>query len=160
MSPTPPEPKTISADLTFRLLISRLFVSRHKFAMSDRSSTHLKTLLDDLVSQGTAPGLVAVAFDRKGAFASAAAGNKDTTSTSQPMTVDSIFWLASASKAAVSFVTLQLAEKHHIDLDSHEQLCKVVPELGKGWEGSQVWQLFDGKGEKGEWKFKEAKEGM
>ncbi|ORY89764.1 beta-lactamase/transpeptidase-like protein [Leucosporidium creatinivorum] len=125
----------------------------------DRSNK-LKTLLSELVSQGTAPGLVAVAFDRAGIFASAAAGNKDSTSTSQPMTVDSIFWLASASKAAVSFVTLQLAEKHQIDLDSHEQLVKVVPELGKGWEGSQVWQIFDGKNEKGDWKFKEAKEGI
>jgi len=128
--------------------------------MSDRSSNLLKTLLEDLVSQGTAPGLVAVAFDRKGSFATAAAGNKDSTSTSQPMTVDSVFWLASASKAAVSLATLQLAEKHHVDLDSHEQLCKVVPELGQGWEGSQVWRLFDGKDEMGEWKFKEANEGM
>jgi methyl acetate hydrolase len=128
--------------------------------MSDRSSNLLKTLLDDLVSQGTAPGLVAVAFDRKGSFATAAAGNKDSTSTTQPMTVDSIFCLASASKAAVSFVTLQLAEKHHVELDSHEQLCEVVPELGNAWEGSQVWKLFDGKDEKGESKVKEAKEGM
>lgn len=128
--------------------------------MSDHSNSGLKTLLDDLVSQGTAPGLVAVAFDRAGAFATAAAGNKDSTSTSQPMTIDSIFWLASASKAAVSLVTLQLAERHQIDLDSHEKLCTVVPELRKGWEGSQVWKLFDGKDSKGEWKFREAKEGM
>lgn len=128
--------------------------------MSDHSSNILKAFLDNLVTQGTAPGLVAVAFDRKGVFASAAAGNKDSTSTSQPMTVDSIIWLASASKAAVSFVTLQLAEKHHINLDSHKELCNVVPEFGKGWKGSQLWKLFDGKDEKGEWKFKEAKEGM
>ncbi|GAA6038555.1 hypothetical protein JCM8097_004628 [Rhodosporidiobolus ruineniae] len=76
------------------------------------------------------------------------------------MKTDTTLFYASAGKILVSLAALVLVERDGFDLDSHEELAKVVPEIGKGYPGSRVWELFDGKDEKGEWRFKEAEKGI
>jgi methyl acetate hydrolase len=120
-------------------------------------SASLEVLLAAAVERKAAPGLSAVAFDRRGVFAQAATGIADV-ETKKPVTLDTTVWLASTSKLAVSLLTLRVAEKHNFDIDSHEQLVKLVPELGRDRKGSRVYDLFDGKDEKGEWKFKKSPE--
>lgn len=120
-------------------------------------SASLETLLSAAVDRKIAPGLSAVAFDRQGVFAQAATGIADV-ETKKPVTLDTVVWFASTSKLAVSLLTLRVAEKHNFDIDSHEQLVERVPELGKDWKGSKVYNLFDGKDEKGDWKYKKAPE--
>ncbi|ORY92842.1 beta-lactamase/transpeptidase-like protein [Leucosporidium creatinivorum] len=120
-------------------------------------SASLEALLAAAVDRKVAPGLSAVAFDRQGVFAQAATGIADV-ETKKPVTLDTVVWLASTSKLAVSLLTLRAAEKHDFDIDSHEQLVRLVPELGRDWEGTNVYDLFDGKDEKGDWKFKKSPE--
>jgi hypothetical protein len=57
-------------------------------------------------------------------------------------------------------IVLILVEKHKFDLDSHEELVKIIPELGKDWPGTRIWSIIDGKDENGEYKYREAKVGM
>ncbi|GAA6000617.1 hypothetical protein JCM10207_004578 [Rhodosporidiobolus poonsookiae] len=125
----------------------------------DNVSASLKTLLDDAIADGAAPGLVACAFTRDGTFASAASGVSAVESKA-PMTLDTTVWLASASKPVVSLAALSLIEKEGFDLDSHNELVKVIPELGKDWPETKLWTLFDGKDDNGEWKFKQARKGI
>ncbi|GAA6038557.1 hypothetical protein JCM8097_004629 [Rhodosporidiobolus ruineniae] len=115
--------------------------------------------LDRAIASGAAPGLVAVAFDHERNFAAAASG-VSSVKTQAPMTTDSVLWFASAGKILVSLAALVLVERDSFDLDSHEELVKVVPELGKGYPGSRVWELFDGKDENGAWRFKQAQKGI
>lgn len=125
-------------------------------ASAHNLSTSLEALLSSAVKRGVAPGLSAIAFDRAGTFAEAATGVADV-STQAPVTLDTVVWFASTSKLAVSLLTLIAAERFDFDIDSHEQLVKLVPELGKDWKGTKAWTLFDGTDEKGEWKYKPAK---
>ncbi|GAA6038571.1 hypothetical protein JCM8097_004637 [Rhodosporidiobolus ruineniae] len=122
-------------------------------------SDSLQALLDRAIARGAAPGLVACAFDRNGTFASAASGTSSI-ETGSAMSINTTIWLASTSKTLVSLAALVLVERDGFDLDSHEELVKVVPELGKGYPGSRVWELFDGKDENGEWRFKQAQKGI
>lgn len=118
-------------------------------------SKSLESLLAAAVERKAAPGLSAVAFNRDGIFAQAATGDDGT---GKALTLDTILWIASSGKLAVSLLTLIACEKHSLDIDSHDDLVKLVPELGKDHEGSKVYTIFDGKDEKGEWKFRKADE--
>lgn len=91
-------------------------------------SASLKDFLESRIASKAAPGLIAVAFDRDGVIASASAGvsNLDTKS---PMNDDSVVWMASMSKSVSSVAALMLVEKHNFDIDSHDDLARIVPEL-------------------------------
>ncbi|GAA5984298.1 hypothetical protein JCM5350_001004 [Sporobolomyces pararoseus] len=128
--------------------------------MSSELSTTIQQLLDSAVSKGVAPCLGAVVFDRDEIVASAQAGKATLKDDSEDFNIDTIIWPASSGKPLVSLMVLQLAEKHGIDLDSHEQLLKYLPELGKDYPGSSIWKIIDGKDENGEYNYKEAKIGI
>ncbi|GAA5885915.1 hypothetical protein JCM6882_004201 [Rhodosporidiobolus microsporus] len=125
------------------------------------ATASLQTLLDQLVADGAAPGLVASAFTRDGGvFASAAAGHRNASADAPPMELDSVLWFASSSKPFVSLAVLQVVEKEGFDLDSHEALAEVVPELRKGYEGSRVWEVLEGPDAEGNWASRPAKNGI
>ncbi|GAA6000619.1 hypothetical protein JCM10207_004579 [Rhodosporidiobolus poonsookiae] len=126
---------------------------------SPTASASLQSLLDAAIAEGAAPGLVACAFDRTSTFASASAG-VSSVKTGARMTLDTSVWLFSASKTLVSLAALAIVEKEGFNLDSHEELVKVVPELGKDWPDTRLWTLFDGKDDKGEWRFNQATKGI
>lgn len=58
-----------------------------------------------------------------------------------------------------SLATLILVEKTAFDIDSHEALAEIVPEL-KNTPDNPVWKIFDGKDAEGNYKFKQATVGM
>lgn len=103
-------------------------------------SASLQTFLDARIASKAAPGLIAVAFDRSGVIASASAGvsNLDTNA---PMKEDSVLWMASMSKSVSSVAALMLVEKHNFDIDSHDELAKIVPELANT-PGNAVCKSF------------------
>ena len=125
---------------------------------STQLSTSLSNLLAAAVDAETAPGLVAVAFNRAGVVAEAAQGIRDIT-TKAPMTLDTVAWMASMSKAFTSLTALILVEKHGFDLDSHEALVQLLPELALH-NGRPVSKIFDGKDEEGNWKLRDAEIGV
>ena len=116
-------------------------------------SKSLESLLAAAVERNVAPGLSAIAFNREGVVAAAATGHDGT---GKDLSLDTIIWVASCGKLGVSLLTLIVCEKFGVDIDSHEELVKFVPELGKDHEGSKVYTLFDGKDEEGNWKFRPA----
>ena len=124
----------------------------------------IQNLLEEAVKNGVAPGLAAITFNSNEILSEAYAGITSVlffsflclfrltlncwietqVETNQDWNKDSIFWLASCSKAAVSVVCLQIAKKFNIGLDDYQGLIKYLPELKvenlkilKGWDESK-----------------------
>lgn len=81
-------------------------------------------LLKDGVAEGALPSLVAAATDRNGTlyrFAAGAAGNR--------IDFDSIFWIASMTKALTSIAAMQLVEAGRLPLDT--PIGAILPQLAR-----------------------------
>jgi CubicO group peptidase (beta-lactamase class C family) len=99
-------------------------------------SVHIDQVLRRATDAGEIPGVAAaVATDREviyqGAF-----GKRDL-SRPQPMTIDSVFWIASLTKAITSVAAMQLVEQGKLSLDG--PIATALPELA----GPQVLEGFD-----------------
>lgn len=81
----------------------------------------LKARLDDLlntaVKQGDVPGVVAVVVDREGVLYEGAFGHRNL-ETGVPMTVDTVCWIASMTKAMTGACAMQLVEQGKLNLDT------------------------------------------
>jgi len=88
----------------------------------------IAALLDDAVARGTVAGAVALAARRDGMLFEASAGRRDL---SAAMTPDTIFWLASMTKAIVSVAAMQLVEQQRLSLDT--PAGDVLPALAEPW---------------------------
>src|SRR5262249_11620443 len=72
------------------------------------------------------PGVVATAGTSTGVLYEGAFGKRDL-SKDQPMTSDSVFWIASMSKAITSAAAMQLVEQGKLSLD--QPIGKLLPDL-------------------------------
>src|SRR6201995_2008228 len=86
------------------------------------------------------PGVVAMAATAKEVVYQGAYGKRDL-SKDDAMTADSVFWIASMTKAITSAAGMQLVEQGKLSLD--EPIGKVLPDLA----APQVLEGFDAKGE-------------
>ena len=86
------------------------------------------------------PGVVAMAATGKEVIYQGAFGKRDL-SKDDPMTADSVFWIASMTKAITAAAGMQLVEQGKLSLD--EPIGKVLSDLGS----PQVLEGFDAKGE-------------
>src|SRR5712672_3696838 len=86
------------------------------------------------------PGVVAMAATGSDVIYQCACGKRDL-SKDDPMTADSVFWIASMTKAITSAAGMQLVEQGKLALD--EPIGKVLPDLAS----PQVLEGFDAKGE-------------
>src|SRR5690606_2117089 len=86
----------------------------------------LDEILAKAVSDSVLPGVVAYVKQGKNILYEGAFGNRDTEKKNE-ITVDSIFWLASMTKAITSIAAMQLVEQGKITLDV--PLNQIVPEL-------------------------------
>ncbi|ORY17069.1 beta-lactamase/transpeptidase-like protein [Clohesyomyces aquaticus] len=75
------------------------------------------------------PGTSVVVVDRDGNELFAYAGGKKGSSSSEPMTLDNIFWIASCTKMIAGIAVMQLVEQGKLNLDDGDQLEKLCPEL-------------------------------
>jgi len=78
------------------------------------------------VESGAAPGAVALLVDRDGVILEAAAGVRAAGSP-EPMTCDTVFWIASMTKAVTSIAALKLVEEGRLSLDA--DLAPLLPEF-------------------------------
>ncbi|MBN9006106.1 MAG: beta-lactamase family protein [Rhizobiales bacterium] len=85
------------------------------------------------------PGVVAIAASSKDTVYQGAFGRRDI-SKDDSMTADSVFWIASMTKAITSAAAMQLVEQGKLSLD--EPIGKVLPDLAK----PQVLDGFDATG--------------
>src|ERR1700753_3098181 len=75
------------------------------------------------------PGATVVVIDRNGKELIAHAGGHRGSESSQPMKLDSVYWIASCTKMIVGIACMQLVEKKVLSLDDADQLEKLCPEL-------------------------------
>jgi methyl acetate hydrolase len=92
------------------------------------------------IESGDVPGVVAAATTREGAIYEGAFGRRALPE-GPGMTVDSVFWIASMTKAITSTAAMQLVERGKLALDS--PIRDVLPELAH----PQVLDGFDTAGE-------------
>src|SRR6266478_9907112 len=86
------------------------------------------------------PGVVAIAANSKETLYQGAFGKRDL-SKADAMTVDSVFWIASMTKAMTTAAAMQLVEQGKLSLDA--PIGKVLPDLA----APQVLEGFDAQGE-------------
>ena len=86
------------------------------------------------------PGVVAMAANSKEVIYQGAFGKRDL-SKDDAMTADSVFWIASMTKAVTAAAGMQLVEQGKLSLD--DPIGKVLPDLA----APQVLEGFDAKGE-------------
>src|SRR6202790_2028197 len=86
------------------------------------------------------PGVVAIAANSKEVIYQGAYGKRDL-SKDDAMTADSVFWIASMTKAITAAAAMQLVEQGKLSLDA--PIGKLLPDLA----APQVLEGFDAQGE-------------
>jgi methyl acetate hydrolase len=94
-------------------------------------------LLERAVHDGVMPGVVALVGDCDGVLYEGAFGALSVDGGS-PVRSDTVFWLASMTKALVSVAALQLIERHELDLE--QPVTDILPAFG----ALRVLDGFDG----------------
>src|SRR5262245_5509876 len=91
------------------------------------------------VHSGTMPGIVAMAATDQGPVYEGAFGTRQM-GARVPMTLDTVVWIASMTKAVTATAAMQLVERGRLSLE--QPASEVVPELGR----AQVLEGFDSAG--------------
>jgi len=104
------------------------------------SVTEIDKRLRQAAERGDVPGVVAVAATREGPVYEGAFGVRSL-STGAAMTADTVFWIASMTKAVTSTAAMQLAERGRLRLD--QPIGELLPELA----APEVLEGFDEAGE-------------
>src|ERR1700688_4355974 len=105
-----------------------------------QGSTQIDQVLRQMSDAKEIPGVVAMAANGKEVIYQGAFGKRDL-SKDDAMTVDSVFWIASMTKAITSAGAMQLVEQGKLSLDA--PIGKLLPDLAS----PQVLEGFDAKGE-------------
>lgn len=106
--------------------------------MIDRAA--IDAVLQRAVAAGEVPGVVALAADRGGEIYRGAFGRRDLAAPAA-MTEDTVFWIASMTKAITSVMAMQLVEEGRLALDA--PLGPLLPWLAE----VQVLEGFDAQGQ-------------
>lgn len=93
----------------------------------------VQSSLDSVTSDSKSgiSGIVFAAIDKNGDMITANASGNRGLNTKKPMTLETVFWIASCTKLLATIACMQLVEQGKIDLDDSKQLYKIVPELEK-----------------------------
>ncbi len=92
------------------------------------AASPIDRILDEAIANNTAPGVVALAADEKGVFYDGARGHTGP-DTAAPVAVDSVFRIASMTKAITSAAAVKLVEQGKLGLD--QPMAEIAPELGQ-----------------------------
>jgi len=99
----------------------------------------VRAVLENAVASGAVAGAVAAVTDAEGTILEVAAG-RQSAAAPEPMAVDSVFWIASMTKAITTVAALQLVEDGRLTLN--DPIGKILPDLAN----PVVLQGFDGDG--------------
>jgi methyl acetate hydrolase len=102
--------------------------------------SRIDQLLRHATDSGEVPGVVAIAVSKDETMYQGAFGKRDLPA-GPPMTVDTVFWIASMTKAITTTAAMQQVERGKLDLDRH--IAEVLPEL----KAPKVLEGFDAEGE-------------
>jgi methyl acetate hydrolase len=105
-----------------------------------QSAPQIDQLLRQMTDSRKVPGIVAIAATGKETVYQGAFGKRDL-SKDAAMTPDSVFWIASMTKAITAAAAMQLVEQDKLSLE--QPIGKVLPDLA----APQVLEGFDANGE-------------
>jgi methyl acetate hydrolase len=105
-----------------------------------QSKTEIDRLLAGMTEAGEIPGVVAVAATGSGVIYEGAFGRRDLAKDAS-MTLDSVFWIASMTKAITCTGAMQLVEQGRLSLDA--PIGTLLPDLAS----PQVLEGFDANGD-------------
>jgi CubicO group peptidase (beta-lactamase class C family) len=86
----------------------------------------VRAVLENAVASGAVAGVVAAVTDAGGTILEVAAG-RQSLEAPEPMAVDSVFWVASMTKAITTVAALQLVEDGRLTLN--DPIGKILPDL-------------------------------
>ncbi|KKY19967.1 putative beta-lactamase family protein [Diplodia seriata] len=89
----------------------------------------IKSTLDAVTSTGSVPGIVFVAVDKNGDLVTSHCSGTTGATGATPMSLDSVFWIASCTKIITGIACMQLVEQGKLSLDDSDALYKIIPEL-------------------------------
>lgn len=90
--------------------------------------SQLKGLMDTQTERGNgAPGLAYVAVNRDGQVLFEHASGVQGVGSRKPVSVNSVFWLASCTKIITGIAVMQLVEQGKLALDDAAQVAKIAP---------------------------------
>jgi CubicO group peptidase (beta-lactamase class C family) len=75
------------------------------------------------------PGTSIVVVDKNGKELFAHAAGKRGVNSSEDMTLDNVFWIASCTKMIAGIAVMQLVEQGKLHLDDGDEIEKLIPEL-------------------------------
>jgi CubicO group peptidase (beta-lactamase class C family) len=101
------------------------------------TGTGIDQMLSEAAAAGDVPGVAAAVLDPDGVVYEGVAG-RVRIDREDEVTPNTIFWLASMTKALVAVGVLQLVERGELDLDA--EVASIVPEFGE----LQVLEGYDG----------------
>lgn len=93
-----------------------------------QSSNPIDQSLRQMSERGDIPGVVAIAGNSQEVLYQGAYGKRDLSKPEQ-MTTDSVFWIASMTKAITAAAAMQLVEQGKLSLD--EPIGKLLPDLAQ-----------------------------
>ncbi|KAL4816678.1 beta-lactamase/transpeptidase-like protein [Aspergillus spinulosporus] len=98
---------------------------------TEQTVSALRDLVDAACSDSKTgiPGVTVVIVDKNGQELFAHAAGKRGVDSVEPMTLDTVFWIASCTKMLVGIACMQLVEKSILNLDDKEQIESLCPEL-------------------------------
>ena len=99
--------------------------------LNQESVDRLKGLIDASVADPVTqiPGVTVAVVGKDGKDLFAYSAGKRGLASSEPMTLDNTFWVASCTKVIVGVACMQLVEKGTLELDNGEQIENLCPEL-------------------------------
>lgn len=102
--------------------------------VNQKAQDACKQSLDSVTSDKSSgiAGLVFAAVDKNGdEIAAVASGRKGVGANRQAMDLDTVFWIASCTKLLATMACMQAVEQGILNLDDHQQVYKLCPELEK-----------------------------
>ena len=98
--------------------------------LSTSTKSHVAQAIDDVTADhNKIPGFVAVIVDKTGKTLLEHASGKRGVDTPEPVTLESVFWIASCTKMIVGIAAMQLVEQGALTLDDPDLVEKLAPEL-------------------------------
>ncbi|KAK3075987.1 hypothetical protein LTR53_000164 [Teratosphaeriaceae sp. CCFEE 6253] len=101
--------------------------------VNEKAQKAVQESLDGVTSDSKTgvAGLVFVAIGKDGKQIVASASGNTGLYNREPMTLDTVFWIASCTKLLATMACLQAVEQGKLKLDDHSQVYKLCPELEK-----------------------------
>ncbi len=98
--------------------------------LSDSTSANIRKTIDAATAdKNKIPGCVAVVVGKDGRIVFSHASGTKGVDTKEPMTLDTVFSIASCTKMIGGIAALQLCERGKLSLDDADMVEKVCPEL-------------------------------